>query len=91
MLKETLTILFTLVCAHQTRDIEIHEPASEFLTGFVEDSGCGGSRVSCGCCCGCFEGWQITSVPSGTPAWRYTTALEDPQCYSFYTAQSPIE
>ena len=57
MLKETLTIFFTLVCAHQTRDIEIHEPASEFLTGFVEDSGCGGSRVSCGCCCGCFEGW----------------------------------
>ncbi len=34
MLKETLTILFTVVFAHQTRRIDIHDPASEFYTNF---------------------------------------------------------
>jgi hypothetical protein len=90
MLKVTLTILLTLVCADQIRSIEIHNPASEFLTGFVEDSGCGGSRFGCGCF-GCFESWQITSGPTFAPAWRYPTASEDPNCYGFYTDQSLIE
>ncbi len=88
MIKEALTTFFTLVSADQITRIEIHDAATEFFTDFEEDLGCSAWRVGCG---GISEGWEIASVPSGTPAWRYSTALEDPECWGFYTAQSPIE
>jgi hypothetical protein len=75
MIKEALSILITLVCAHQTVRIEIHDPATEFFTDFTEDCWNGGSSIGCGCSWNCiyFKTWQIISVPSGTPAWRYST------------------
>ncbi len=79
MLKEALTILLTLVYAHQTVSIEIHDPAPNFYTDFTEDSGCSGTSLGCG------GDWQITSGATVAPDWLYST-----NCLGFYTAQSPI-
>jgi hypothetical protein len=82
MLKEALAILITLVCADQTKKIEIHNPAPNFYTDFDEDSGCSMNRYGCG---GENSGWQITSGATVAPDWLYST-----NCLGFYTAQSPI-
>jgi hypothetical protein len=79
MLKEALAILFTLVCADQTKRIEIHDPAPNFYTDFTEDSGCSGTRLGCG------GDWEITSGVTVAPDWLYSA-----DCFGFYTAQSPI-
>ncbi len=82
MLKEALTILITLVCADQTKRIEIHDPATNFYTDFTEDSDCSGTRLGCG---GVTLGWEITSGVTVAPDWLYSD-----DCFAFYTAQSPI-
>ncbi len=65
MLKETLAILFTLVFAHQTRRIEIHDPATEFYTNFSYDPGCSSDNVGCGFS----HWWKFIYVPDAKPAW----------------------